>query len=485
MTDNGANTFYPTDDPILDLYVLCCRGADEDKLLDCLKRAWGSDPENTIKVIFNARDCRGGKGEKDVGTFLFRMLKKYKPKTYEGNMKVFYADYGCYKDIFKIMQYQTSYNDIIPELNFIVNQLNEDLCAMELNQSISMMSKWAPNERGAYYTYGRMIAKAMFPNDLRYLEKYRKKVLTPLRKHLGIVEYQMCMNDWENIRFEYVPARAMNLYKEAFERHVPQQFGAYLTMVKEGKSKINTMGLQPHTFVEHYMKDEEFSEVIEHQWEALVKRVRSECKLGRTIPVVDVSLSMRGRPLNVAIALSIITSTLCEAPFYRRIIPFTDKVQLYKLENYTLCNMVREIKWLMWGTNTDFMAIFKLILATAKMYQVSRDNMIKNIIVFTDRDFQQASKENMSLDAIYQSVQKQYSDAGYDIPKLVFWNLKVENTPLPVVSVCSNAVFVSGYSEHLFKCFMDDCDFTQKNIIHKVLSKYDNVFVHPDDVGDF
>lgn len=484
FTDNGARCFTSTGNPNVDLFVSCCREADEDTLRNNFTKSWNKDPYITLKIIFNTRDCRGGKGEKDVAMKLISLLKWYKPETYRGNMGLFYKTYGCFKDIFKVMTNQED-GDISNEYKYIVDQLQEDLHALNSQGNISLLAKWVPLERGEYGVYGRSIARLMFPGDETYLARYRKEVVVPLRKNLNIVETKMCNGEWSNIRFDRVPSRAMNLYKDAFMRHAQAEYEAYLTDLKEGKTKINTAGISPHELVGHYMNDNDFNETVEYQWNALLTKMRGKGTLNNTIAVVDVSGSMRGRPMTVAIALGILTSSLCSGQFSRYVIPFSDKAELYKLENYTLCNMVKEMQEMVWAMNTNIVDVFKLILNTAKMYRVPESEMIKNIVVLTDMQFDESTKDGNDMTTTYEVIKELYDKSGYAVPRLIFWNLKGgSNVAYPVESTTPNTAIVSGYSEYLLKCFMEDCDFTPEGILTRVLEKYDNVFIHRDELGE-
>ena len=54
---------------------------------------------------------------------------------------------------------------------------------------------------------------------------------------------------------------------------------------------------------------------VEAQWSDLVRDVRASGQLGRCLPVCDVSGSMEGQPIDVAIALSLLLSELAEQPW--------------------------------------------------------------------------------------------------------------------------------------------------------------------------
>ena len=54
---------------------------------------------------------------------------------------------------------------------------------------------------------------------------------------------------------------------------------------------------------------------VEAQWLDLVRDVRAHGALGRCLPLCDVSASMMGQPMDVAIALSLLLSELASEPW--------------------------------------------------------------------------------------------------------------------------------------------------------------------------
>ena len=89
-------------------------------------------------------------------------------------------------------------------------------------------------------------------NENTWAKDFRKNYLSPLRRHLDVVERKMCADEWDEIKYEGVPSKAMKLYKDAFENHDDGTFSQYLEDVKSGDKKINSSVLMPHELVETY-----------------------------------------------------------------------------------------------------------------------------------------------------------------------------------------------------------------------------------------
>ena len=94
-----------------------------------------------------------------------------------------------------------------------------------------------------------------------------------------------------------------------------------------------------------------------------------------------------------------------------------------------------------WPENTDFAAAIRLILNTAKAANTPAEDMPRVLLVLSDMQFDQTG----SLTG-YQDLQLQYTAAGYECPKIVFWNLAAREGGIPVTQHTSGVVLVSGYS---------------------------------------
>eukprot|EP00479_Gromia_sphaerica_P000292 TRINITY_DN10306_c0_g1_i1.p1 TRINITY_DN10306_c0_g1~~TRINITY_DN10306_c0_g1_i1.p1 ORF type:complete len:84 (-),score=19.57 TRINITY_DN10306_c0_g1_i1:134-385(-) len=63
--------------------------------------------------------------------------------------------------------------------------------------------------------------------------------------------------------------------------------------------------------------------------------------------------------------------------------------------------------------------------------------------------------ENKFDKTSYERIRKMYTDAGYNAPHIVFWNLRGDTTDSPVTSTQRGVSLVSGFSVQLFNMFLD------------------------------
>ena len=80
VTENGAVSLETTGMARVNLFFKLCRGVEEEQLCALLEAAWAEEPLDCLKLIFNGRDCRGGKGERRIFLLAMNFSKIWSPK---------------------------------------------------------------------------------------------------------------------------------------------------------------------------------------------------------------------------------------------------------------------------------------------------------------------------------------------------------------------------------------------------------------------
>jgi hypothetical protein len=297
---------------------------------------------------------------------------------------------------------------------------------------------------------------------IRALMMYRK-TLTSLRKHLRVVESLMCAGDWHRIDFAGVPSRAHHALKSAFRRHQPDRYASYLEDVASGKKTIKTQGVQPHELVQLYYSNPRRApeDTTEAMWTTMIAKLRAKGRLHRALALSDVSGSMEGIPMMVSIALGLIVSSLApaESPFYRQVMTFDTTPTLHRIPDdcHTLCAQVASLRSAPWGGSTSLERAFQLILDTARNNNLPPDQLPRTLFIFSDMQFDQAAGNGGSgwTRTLYDTMADAYRQAGYQLPQVVFWNLRGDTVDFPVYKDTPNVALVSGFSKDLLELFMD------------------------------
>jgi hypothetical protein len=481
LTENGMPAHSTTGSFCLDLFGKTIRGVSQSMINEMFMNAFNEDPKIAIQIAFNTRDCIGnGKQEKDLGKYMMEWLKINKPLNYLKNLPE-YINISCFKDLLKLST--TPPNSIMKDIEFqlFAAHLKDDLNKYESyiaeskdddkikKVSLSMAAKWAPTE-GCHFDKLNKSAHRIADIIGWNMKTYRKN-LSKLRGHLDILERYESFRQWDKINFEHIPATAMKKQKKAFEKHCSEEFKNYLAKVMAGKAKIHTKGIQPHELVGYYIMNQTIDPVIDAQWNSLISNIKTTGLFKNAIAVCDVSGSMSGIPMQVAIALGLVVSEMTAKPFNNKIITFSQDPKWHQIEGDTLRDKINNLSMADWGMSTDFVAIFKMLLREAQTYNLSPDQMIKKIFVFTDMQFNAATDPNLYMTG-YDIIKKMYDDAGYTLPTIIFWNLRDTHTSFPIQKDTPNVALMSGFSSEMLKVFLEDGDYTPYGIMIRAVSSY-------------
>ena len=349
----------------------------------------------------------------------------------------------------------------------------------------SLCAKWAPtpdHHHDKHTCIAATIALILFPpavhcheneSDEKYvsraLKMYQSRYLTPLREAAQITESLMSSGKWDAINYSHVPAISFKRNKAGFQDHDTERFTQHVNDAASGKEgkKIQASTLKPHEMVGQFISyrgkrimNELDAQVTEAQWLNYVENIQKAGSLDNCIAVADVSGSMNGVPITCAIALSLLVAAVAKPPFNKTIITFHSSPQLAVLPDTatTLAQKVKFVARLPWGMNTNFQAVFDLLLNKAKKHRLPKKDMIKTIFVFSDMQFDAACWGGSSgLETDYQQIQRKFKKAGYEVPKIIFWNLRESiSSGTPVLFDTIGTAMVSGWSGQLLKLFMEN-----------------------------
>jgi len=389
--------------------------------------------------------------------------------------------------------------------------LYRDKTRLDRNQKVSSLcAKWAPTP-GHYHDkrtcIATTIALILFPvsihrkeNELdeeyiaRALRMYQGKYLSPLREAAHIVERLLSKRQYEDINYSHVPSISFKRNKTTFDNHDHERFSTHVRDAaagKEGKT-VHASTLKPHEIVGQLLRsgnqwdgwntddDDQLdherpattdldAQIIEAQWLNYVETIKKSGSLDNCIAIADVSGSMYSRswpsstpdkttPIEVCIALSLLVAAVSQPPFDQTLMTFSAHPELIHLppSATSLAKKVDLVKSIQWGMNTDFQAVFDLILHKAIATNLPKQHMIKTIFVFSDMQFDQAASAPFETD--YQQIVRKFAQKGYDVPKMVFWNLNARGgreNDTPVLCDTIGTAMVSGWSGQMLKLFME------------------------------
>ena len=458
FTENGAVALKSTGSKVYDLFALggAYRSRSIDDCILLFKEAFEEDKNLALKALFYLRDCRGGQGERRFFRVCFHWLADNYPMIAEKNLQHI-PNMGRWDDLFILLD-----TDIAHAVGRLVKrQLEFDMQDAMGNKAISLLGKWMPSENAH---------SQLTKNKATWLRKYLgmtskqyRQMLSKLRAHLNVLERLMSANRWDEIEFDKIPSKAGLVYRNAFARRdiIAKKYEAF---AKNKNTKVNADTLYPYEVVNkvishiHYHNELKISEVeramINKYWENLPDYL--EGSDASMMCVIDTSGSMTSAwnsstaPIDVAISLGLYCAERMTGPFANKYISFASRPQLISTIGIDFCDKVRRIYATNLIDDTNLEAVFNLLLATALKANAKQEDIPQTIVVISDMEINYMSNWNdETAQTSMEYLRKRWKQYGYELPKLVYWNVNARNNT--ILDRGPNVSFVSGCSPVIFK----------------------------------
>lgn len=451
-TENGARGYASTGHALLDMNfkVPSYRKADEEKIYNDFCDAFRENQMLALRWLFYARDVRGGLGERRLFRAIMNWLAEDKPTLTEALLPLI-PEYGRWDDLVMLVDCPNVRREVIA----IINEqfFKDNLEVRKKNGHPSLLAKWLPSANASSVETRRR-AKIIY-NALGMTEPEYRKHLSMLRKHLKVVERDMSANRWDKIDYPAVPSKAGLIYRDAFKRHDAERYEAFLEKVERGEEKINAVTLFPHEISKQYdMYNIRYgtkeNPTLEALWKNLPNVIPPEAS---TLVVSDTSGSMIGTPLEISLALSIYFAERLGGPFKNKFITFAANPHFIDLTGHdSLLEKLKKAYYNSDCSNTNIERVFELILSLAKNNHLSQSDLPKNVLIISDLEFD-ASQFNAD-ERLFDSIAARFAEAGYTLPRLVFWNVASRTNTIPMREGPNGVVLVSGYSPNAMKMVM-------------------------------
>ncbi len=450
-TENGAVTYCSTNSNCLDLFATigALRQESDEEIKERFINAYYENATLAMKILFFARDIRGGIGERRVFRVILKWLANNAPASVEKNLN-YICEYGRYDDILALLDTRCEKNAV----SYIKNQLQQDLDAVSENKNVSLMAKWLPSVNASNLDTVRnakKISRLIGMDD----EKYRK-TLSLLRKKIAIIENNIREKDYS---FDYAkqPSKAMFKYRKAFMCNDGDRYSSFMEDVANGKANVHTSSLMPYEIIQPFFHSDGISDeerkAIDVTWKAQENFAGDE----NALVVIDGSGSMycydNPIPATVALSLGIYYAERNTGAFKNHFITFSHKPKLVEIkgrdiyEKVDYCSKFNEV------ANTDIEKVFKLILNTAVKHKVPQKDMPAKIYIISDMEFD-FCVDNGSL-SNFEYAKILFNSHGYKLPEVVFWNVASRNRQQPVELNESGVALVSGCSARIFSMLKD------------------------------
>lgn len=453
-TENGMKARKSTANKSVDLFYKIGASRGKDIVPDFV----GSLTENTdyaMRIAQWVRDVRGGAGERKIFRDILTYLAKNDVLKAEA-LLIKAPVLGRWDDVWSIYG-----------INEKLDKTILDLVAEEFTKGNGLLAKWLPRQKEIIN--GKDFTKALREKLHLSPKDYRKAVVA----NTNVVEQYMCARNWNEINFSHVPSLAHSRYKKAFYKNA-EAYKAYVEALVKGDPsvKINASAVYPYDVLKNMYQmgyaNETLKNSIVAQWNALPNYLNDE----KILAMVDVSGSMNcsvGGNANttcmeVAVSLGLYVADKLSGDFKDTFLTFSESPNLMTLKG----NVVEKVNQMVrsqWGMNTDLHKAFDAILKTAVKGNVRQEDMPTTLLILSDM---QMDRCLMYDDSAIEMIERKYREAGYAMPKVVFWNLNARDN-VPVKFDKHGVALVSGFSPSILRSILAGKEFTPEAIMREAI----------------
>jgi len=321
-------------------------------------------------------------------------------------------------------------------------------------------AKWTPREKSSKGKVAQEIREffGMSP-------KFYRRSLADLSE---TVEDLMCSKQWDSINFGKVPSVAASRYQKAFARN-STTYAKYKEGLVNGTEKISAGAVYPYDVIKSHKHGGDHT-VIQAQWDALPDYIGDELVL----PMCDVSGSMSTAVggnsnltcMDVCVSLGLYLADKNKGPFKDMFLTFSDKSKIEVLRG-NLLSKLAQLQKADWDMSTNLHGAFEEVLRVAVAGKVDQKDMPRYILIMSDMQFNACVRHD---DSAMQMIERKYSSAGYELPNIVFWNLKAKAGQSPVKFDKKGTALVSGFSPSILKSILAAEDLTPEAVMLKTLN---------------
>jgi len=459
-TTNGMTTNSTTLNSCVDLFfqIGALRGQDKQKKINAFSKAFAEDSLTAMRILFWVRDIRGGAGERGTFRDIITYLANSRTETLRKSLPLI-SEYGRWDDLLVLIDTKLE-KDALTEI------------ASALENGNSLAAKWMPRGNGK--------------------NREKKRWANALRKHLGLtpktyrkmlselsntVEQLMCAKKFDTITYSHVPSKAMSDYMRAFSKNDGERFQTYIESLSKGETKINTGAIYPYDVTKNLRLGHAAGAI--EQWKSLPNYMKDSKE--RVLPVVDVSGSMECPAgnndniscMDVAISLGLYISERNEGPFKDAFFTFHSSPELEYLRG-NLQERENQLSKAKWGGNTNLEATFKVLLDKAKGGGVLKEEMPTMILILSDMQFNQATSDGWTNSdwnpTAHDMIKQMYINAGYEIPKVVYWNIHASSRNNPITFNETKTCLVSGFSPSLLTSLLSGSEMTPLSMMMNIIN---------------
>lgn len=298
-------------------------------------------------------------------------------------------------------------------------------------------------------------------------QRQYRKTLSILRERINVLERLMSAGRWEDIEFDSIPSKAGIKYKNAFARHDVERMAAgkqtYEDFAKDETKTVNASVLNPVDIAQQIFQSRSPSStdrlMWDKYWAALPDYYHGREETG--IAICDVSGSMYGTPLYAAVSMAAYIAERGKGPFKNHFLTFSGVPDFVSFDGVDLYDKFKRAQQVDWGMSTNVEAALDLLLRVAIENNCGQEDIPSTLYLFSDMEFDGCMYDNSrhrvtQPDTVFETIAKRWAVYGYEMPRVIFWNLDARSQNIPALG--GRFSYVSGFSMNMVETILGGKD---------------------------
>jgi hypothetical protein len=120
-------------------------------------------------------------------------------------------------------------------------------------------------------------------------------------------------------------------------------------------------------------------------------------------------------------------------------------------------------------------AVYNLLLSKAVENNLTEDDMPTKILIISDMEFDRCASNRS--DSAIEMIRRMYSNAGYNMPEIIFWNVNGQLGNIPTGFDTKGVGLVSGFSPSILKSILQGSIDTPEGLMLRTINseRYEHI----------
>lgn len=466
QTWNGAISYATTDSPLLDYWAKAgtYRGREQAEVDADMASLFAENETLALAIVFGVRlisrkpnvggidETQTGYGQRDEFAKALCWMHRERPSTLYANLHLIPV-FGCWRDLVNEPLLSTLRREAVYAL--VLDNLDDALLRKYLPQ-IRSGGKGRSDRDRARSEWARGLCRFLGIREQEY-----RKLKTAGTAH--VFQQQMSAGQWDQVRFDTVPGRAMTRLvsltgrdgKAAFERH--GQVERLLAWVRE-QPMVKFTG-HPHELVRAArMRNTVVTrEIYDRQFLTLQEPLRDH-KLGNVLCALDTSGSMTREVVpgvtayDIGISLGLVFSSLNVGHFRDCVVAFDEESSLVPLRG-TFTQRLKQIQTMTtaWGS-TNFQSVIDLLVRIRRDHPtIPIADYPATLLVVSDMQFNPTEGNTRTN---YEEAMAKLHAVGLGTMRIIWWYVNGEGEDFPAQADDEGVYLVGGFDPSVLKGLM-------------------------------